>query len=76
MFHFTLAIPQSEPVTDKNNSASRKLLVMIAEDNPCTPFWTAMASSTVPEYFNKYKTGAKFHAVQFQMCYLPQQLPV
>jgi hypothetical protein len=35
----TLAIPQSEPVTDKNNSASRKLLVMIAEDNPCaTPF--------------------------------------
>jgi hypothetical protein len=49
---------------------------MIAEDNPCaTPFWTAMASSTVPEYFNKYKTGAKF-AVQFRMCYLPQQLPV
>jgi hypothetical protein len=49
---------------------------MIAEDNPATPFWTAMASSTVPEYFNKYKTGAKFHAVQFRMCYLPQQLPV
>jgi hypothetical protein len=34
---FTLAIPQSEPVTDKNNSASRKL-VMIAEDNPALRF--------------------------------------
>jgi hypothetical protein len=40
MFRCYIAIPQSEPVTDKNNSASRKLLVMIAEDNPCaTPFW-------------------------------------
>jgi hypothetical protein len=25
-----------------------------------------MASSTVPEYFNKYKTGAKFHVATFQ----------
>jgi hypothetical protein len=32
---------------------------MIAEDNPCPSVLTAMASSTVPEYFNKYKTGAK-----------------
>src|SRR3970040_3209463 len=57
---FTLAIPQSEPTTDKNNSASRKLLVMIADDNPCaTPFWIAIASITSPEYFNKYNTGAK-----------------
>jgi hypothetical protein len=36
----------------------------------------AMASSTVPEYFNKYNTGAKFHVVQFQMCCSLQQLPV
>ena len=32
---FTLAIPQSEPFTDKNNSASLRLLVIIDDDNPC-----------------------------------------
>jgi hypothetical protein len=61
--------PQSEPVTDKNNSASRKLLVMIAEEQS---LHSVGKSSTVPEYFNKYKTGAKVHAVQFRMCYLPR----
>ena len=36
---FTFEIPQSEPTHYKNNSASFKLFVIIADDNPCgTPF--------------------------------------
>src|SRR6187551_3558425 len=45
---FTLAIPQSLPACDRNPSASRRLLVIIEEDNPWgTPFCKAMASSIV-----------------------------
>src|ERR1700749_2586296 len=55
---FTLAMPQSEPAHDKNSSASRKLVVIIADDNPCgTPFCKDIASSTVL-YLIKYKIGA------------------
>ena len=32
---FTLAIPQSEPADERNFSASLRLFVIIAEDNPC-----------------------------------------
>ena len=36
-------LPQSDPSTERKRSASRKLLVIIAEDRPClTPFCIAM----------------------------------
>ena len=50
---------QSLPATDKNCSASRRLLVIMAEDSPwATPFCIAKASSMLPLYFSKYKIGA------------------
>ena len=60
----TLAIPQSLPAWLRNRSASRKLLVMMALERPCTtPFCRAMAFSTPPLYFNKYKTGQRFRTI-------------
>src|SRR5260370_26102823 len=45
---FTLAIPQSLPFTDRNSSASRRLVVIIEEERPCTtPFCTSTASCSV-----------------------------
>src|ERR1700722_12156118 len=45
---FTLAMPQSLPLAERNNSASRRLVVMIDDDKPCTtPFCNSTASSIV-----------------------------
>ena len=45
---FTLAMPQSEPDADMNNSASRMFSVKMDEDKPApTALCMAMASSMV-----------------------------
>src|SRR5690606_41824219 len=42
----TLAIPQSDPATERNASASLIFVVMIAEESPWgTSFWITIASS-------------------------------
>ena len=56
---FTLAIPQSDPAEDKNASDYFKSFVIIAEDKPWgTAFCKAIAFSSPPVYFIKYKIGA------------------
>jgi len=54
----TLAMPQSLPAAERKRSALRRLVVMMAEESPCTtPFCMAMASSRV-SYFITYRMGA------------------
>ena len=55
----TFAIPQSLPQWDKNNSASFKLFVIIADESPwSTSFWISIAFSISPEYLIRYNIGA------------------
>ena len=59
----TLTMPQSEPASDRNRSASRTSAVKIDDDSPCgTALWTSTASSR-SVYVMTYRTGAKVSSV-------------
>src|SRR5512137_105235 len=48
---FTLAIPQSEPVSERNVSASTRFSVKIQEDNPCGTLLLIAIASSIVLYF-------------------------
>ena len=65
----TLAMPQSEPIADMNDSASRTSSVKIADDSPWATSLCRRTASSKSVYVSTYSSGAKVSVLTMSLCF-------